>query len=120
LNRVLRRAGARLFNADIGEPGIGKSTIIIQAAANIARQYAKYYMSPEKNPQTDQNAGDRVCKGLMDNLFLLAETNMENIVQVVEELKPEFLIIDSIQTMYSDEMESAPGSVSQVRACGND
>ncbi len=122
LNRVL---GGGLVQGSLtlisGEPGIGKSTIIIQAAANIARQYGKVlYVTGEESAEQIKMRGDRVCKGLMDNLFLLAETNMENIVQVVEELKPEFLIIDSIQTMYSDEMESAPGSVSQVRACGNE
>ena len=63
---------------------------------------------------------DRVCRSLPENLFLLAETNMENINEVCRQLKPAFLIIDSIQTMYSSDLDSAPGSVSQVRACGNE
>ena len=63
---------------------------------------------------------DRVCKGDLDNLYLLSETNMENALAVTEELNPCFVVIDSIQTMYSSELESAPGSVSQVRACANE
>ena len=63
---------------------------------------------------------DRVCGELSDQLFILAETNMENISAVCQTLSPAFLIIDSIQTMYTADLESAPGSVSQVRACGNE
>ena len=63
---------------------------------------------------------DRVCKGDLDQLFLLSETNMENIMKVFEEVDPVFLIIDSIQTMYTNDLDSSPGSVSQVRACGNE
>ena len=62
---------------------------------------------------------DRVCGKIPENLFVLPETNLENVEVVCENIKPEFLIIDSIQTMYSEEIDSAPGSVSQVRACGN-
>jgi DNA repair protein RadA/Sms len=122
LNRVL---GGGLVKGSLtlisGEPGIGKSTIIIQAAAKIAESHGKVlYVTGEESVEQIKMRADRVCKGSLSNLFLLAETNMENIIQVQEELKPEFLIIDSIQTMYTDEMESAPGSVSQVRACGNE
>jgi len=122
LNRVL---GGGLVKGSLtlisGEPGIGKSTIIIQAAAKIAESYGKVlYVTGEESGAQIKMRADRVCKGALDNLFLLAETNLENIVQVQEELNPAFLIIDSIQTMYTDEMESAPGSVSQVRACGNE
>src|SRR5690606_31154915 len=78
------------------------------------------YVTGEESAEQIKMRADRVCQGELNNLFLLAETNMENIVRVQEELNPAFLIIDSIQTMYSDELESAPGSVSQVRACGNE
>ncbi len=122
LNRVL---GGGLVKGSLtlisGEPGIGKSTIIIQAASNLAEQYGRVlYVSGEESEEQIKMRGDRVCKGNMNNLFLLAETSMENIAAVTEELKPEFMIIDSIQTMYSPELDSAPGSVSQVRACGNE
>ncbi|MDD3199424.1 MAG: DNA repair protein RadA [Eubacteriales bacterium] len=122
LNRVL---GGGLVKGSLtlisGEPGIGKSTIIIQAAAKIAQNYGKVlYVTGEESAEQIKIRADRVCKDSLDNLFLLAETNMENIIHVQNELEPAFLIIDSIQTMYSEELESAPGSVSQVRACGNE
>ncbi|NCB42475.1 MAG: DNA repair protein RadA [Clostridia bacterium] len=121
LNRVL---GGGLVKGSLtlisGEPGIGKSTIIIQAAAKIAQKYGKVlYVSGEESEQQIKIRSDRVCQGDMSQLFLLAETNLEAILQVVEEEKPVFLIIDSIQTMYSQDLDSAPGSVSQVRLCGN-
>ncbi len=122
LNRVL---GGGMVKGSLtlisGEPGIGKSTIIIQAAANIAEKYGKVlYVSGEESEDQIKMRADRVCKTISENLFLLAETNMEVISSVAEELKPEFVIIDSIQTMYTEDLDSAPGSVSQVRACGNE
>lgn len=122
LNRVL---GGGMVKGSLtlisGEPGIGKSTIIIQAAANIAQKYGKVlYVSGEESEDQIKMRADRVCKTLPDNLFLLAETNMEVVSAVAEELNPEFVIIDSIQTMYTEDLDSAPGSVSQVRACGNE
>ncbi len=103
-----------------GEPGIGKSTLILQAVNNIAKtQGAVLYVSGEESEEQIKMRADRVCGELSDKVFILAETNMENIDMVCEKVKPKFLVIDSIQTMYSDEMDSAPGSVSQVRVCGN-
>ncbi|MCQ4636854.1 DNA repair protein RadA [Anaerovorax odorimutans] len=122
LNRVL---GGGMVKGSLtlisGEPGIGKSTIIIQAAANIAKKYGRVlYVSGEESEEQIKMRADRVCGELTDNLFILAETNMENVSVIADELKPEFVIIDSIQTMYSSDLDSAPGSVSQVRACGNE
>ena len=122
LNRVL---GGGLVKGSLtlisGEPGIGKSTIIIQAASRISESYGRVlYVTGEESAEQVRMRADRVCGGSFDNLFLLSETNMENIATVADELEPTFLIIDSIQTMYSGELESAPGSVSQVRACGNE
>ena len=112
LNRVL---GGGLVPGSLtlisGEPGIGKSTIIIQAAANIASsQGTVLYVSGEESEEQIKMRADRVCKQLPDSLFILAETNMENIDAVCQQIKPAFLIIDSIQTMYSAELDSAPGS----------
>lgn len=122
LNRVL---GGGMVKGSLtlisGEPGIGKSTIIIQAASKIAESYGKVlYVTGEESAEQIKMRADRVCKGGLEHLYLLAETNIERILPIVEELKPAFLIIDSIQTMYSELLESAPGSVSQVRACGNE
>ncbi len=122
LNRVL---GGGLVQGSLtlisGEPGIGKSTLILQAAAKIAARTGKVlYVTGEESEEQIKMRADRICNSGMDGLFLLAETNMENIIATAEQLVPSFLIVDSIQTMYSDELESAPGSVSQVRACANE
>jgi DNA repair protein RadA/Sms len=122
LNRVL---GGGLVTGSLtlisGEPGIGKSTLIIQAASKIASKgQPVLYITGEESLEQIRMRADRVCKGNMENLYLLSETNMENALAITEELKPCFLVIDSIQTMYSAELESAPGSVSQVRACTNE
>lgn len=121
LNRVL---GGGLVKGSLvlisGEPGIGKSTIIIQAASNIAKTGKKVlYVSGEESEEQIKLRADRVCGEIPETLFVLPETNLENVEVACENIKPAFLIIDSIQTMYSDELDSAPGSVSQVRTCGN-
>ncbi|MCQ2547124.1 MAG: DNA repair protein RadA [Clostridia bacterium] len=123
LNRVL---GGGLVPGSLtlisGEPGIGKSTIILQAAQHIAETKGRVlYVSGEESEEQIKMRADRVCGGkISDNLFILAETNIENVSAVCRTLEPEFLIVDSIQTMYSIDLESAPGSVSQVRTCGNE
>lgn len=122
LNRVL---GGGLVKGSLtlisGEPGIGKSTLIIQTASKIASAgQSVLYVSGEESEEQIKIRADRVCRGHSDNLFLLSETNMEIILSVAENLKPAFVIIDSIQTMYTKDLESAPGSVSQVRACTNE
>lgn len=121
LNRVL---GGGLVKGSLtlisGEPGIGKSTIIMQAASNIAsRGETVLYISGEESEEQLKLRADRIVGEIPECLLVLAETNMENIEIVCENIKPSFLIIDSIQTMYSDQLDSAPGSVSQVRQIGN-
>lgn len=121
LNRVL---GGGMVKGSLvlisGEPGIGKSTIIIQTAANIAARGASVlYVSGEESEEQIKLRADRVCSAIPDSLFVLSETNMENVETACENIKPAFLIIDSIQTLYSSQLDSAPGSVSQVRMCGN-
>ncbi|MBR2778849.1 MAG: DNA repair protein RadA [Firmicutes bacterium] len=122
LNRVL---GGGLVRGSLslisGEPGIGKSTLILQAAANIAQRYGTVlYVSGEESEEQIRIRADRICETLPDNLYILSETSLDNVILQLESLKPVFLIIDSIQTMFTDGIESAPGSVSQVRACGNE
>lgn len=121
LNRVL---GGGMVRGSLtlisGEPGIGKSTMIIQAAANLAKTLGTVlYVSGEESEEQIKMRADRVCGQLSDDLYILAETNMENIVNACENLKPKFLVIDSIQTMYTQTLDSVPGSVSQVRDVGN-
>ncbi|MCF0150845.1 MAG: DNA repair protein RadA [Firmicutes bacterium] len=121
LNRVL---GGGLVRGSLtlisGEPGIGKSTIIIQAAAHIcAAGNRVLYVSGEESEEQIKMRYDRVCKEKSDELYVLSETNLETAVSAIDQLDPAFVIIDSIQTMYTEDLDSAPGSVSQVRACGN-
>ena len=121
LNRVL---GGGMVKGSLilisGEPGIGKSTLIIQTAQNVAASGRKVlYVSGEESDEQIKLRADRVCGNLSDNLFVLAETNIENVETVCENMKPDLLIVDSIQTMYSDQLDSAPGSISQVRQIGN-
>lgn len=121
LNRVL---GGGLVPGSLtlisGEPGIGKSTLIVQVAARLASQIGTVlYVSGEESEEQIKLRSDRVCGETGENLYVVSETNMENVLSIVEKLKPKFIIIDSIQTMYTDVLDSAPGSVSQVRACGN-
>ncbi|MBR2540134.1 MAG: DNA repair protein RadA [Mogibacterium sp.] len=121
LNRVLG-GGIVLGSLTLisGEPGIGKSTIIAQAANRIANTYGKVlYVSGEESEEQVKLRADRVCSGISDDLFIYPETNLENILAVCDEIKPCFLIIDSIQTMYSAEVDSVAGSVTQIRACSN-
>ena len=110
------RGSLTLFS---GEPGIGKSTLLLQAAAHIAENNGRVlYVSGEESEEQIRMRADRICRELSGNLFILSETNMENIMTQFRKLKPVFMIVDSIQTMYTDVADSAPGSVTQVRECG--
>ena len=104
-----------------GEPGIGKSTLIAQSANSIASSYGTVlYVSGEESEEQVKLRADRVCSGnVSDSLYIYPETSIENILAVCEDMKPCFLIIDSIQTMYSSEVDSVAGSVTQIRACSN-
>ena len=98
-----------------GAPGIGKSTIVIQMADHLSRRGSKVlYVSGEESERQIKMRGERIGV-VADNLFILPETNLQNIVAETEKLRPDIVIVDSIQTIYSDKIESAPGSVSQVR-----
>ena len=98
-----------------GEPGIGKSTLVAQAADKLSNAGRKVlYISGEESERQIKMRGERL--GLTaENLYLLPETNLENILAETDKLKPEVIIVDSIQTVFSMKVESAPGSVSQVR-----
>jgi DNA repair protein RadA/Sms len=98
-----------------GDPGIGKSTLLAQAADKLSGQgMTVLYVSGEESERQIKMRGERL--GLQaENLYLLPETNLENIFGEIERMKPDVVIVDSIQTVFSSGIESAPGSVSQVR-----
>jgi DNA repair protein RadA/Sms len=103
-----------------GEPGIGKSTLLLQAAAHFAAHTGPVlYCSGEESEHQIKLRGERLGVGA-GPLFLLAETCVERIVEEVERLKPALLIVDSIQTVFSLKLQSAPGSVGQVRQAATD
>jgi DNA repair protein RadA/Sms len=103
-----------------GDPGIGKSTLLLQAAASFAGKGLKViYVSGEEAPAQIRMRADRL--GLREApVRLAAETNLRDILTTLEQEKPALAIIDSIQTMWADNVESAPGSVSQVRAAAHE
>ncbi len=97
-----------------GDPGIGKSTILLQVCANIAESRKVLYVSGEESLRQIKMRADRIGE-MPDNFLLLCETNLANIDAVIRRHKPDAVVIDSIQTMYCESSDSAPGSVSQVR-----
>lgn len=100
-----------------GDPGIGKSTLILQICQKLGEQGNRIlYISGEESPQQIKMRADRLGVNT-ENLYLLAETNMSVIEATINDMEPDFVIIDSVQTMYIDEVTSAPGSVTQVREC---
>ena len=98
-----------------GAPGIGKSTLIAQVADKLSQNNLKVlYVSGEESERQIKMRGERLGINA-ENLFLLPETNLENILTECERMQPNVVIVDSIQTVFSEKIESAPGSVSQVR-----
>ena len=98
-----------------GDPGIGKSTLLLQVCRNLAQASAYVlYISGEESLRQIKMRAERIGS-FPDNLELLSETNLDLIREVIERKKPQVVVIDSIQTMYREEVGSAPGSVSQVR-----
>lgn len=100
-----------------GAPGIGKSTLMLQIAAQVAANGTKVlYVSGEESVEQIAMRAERLGASKVD-MSVLTETSVEAILTAVESEKPQFLVIDSIQTLYTEEVTSAPGSVSQVREC---
>lgn len=108
-----------------GDPGIGKSTLILQAMARLINKDSEeksqnlksntiLYVSGEESPEQIKLRAERLCV-TSDNILLLPETLVENIISTSERLKPSAIVIDSIQTVYTEELTSAPGSVGQIR-----
>lgn len=99
-----------------GDPGIGKSTLLLQAIDQLAKTSTALYVTAEESTRQVKLRGERLGASA-ENLYLLAETSLEQIRKRVSEIKPNYLVIDSIQTIFTNSIESAPGSVSQVREC---
>ncbi len=120
LNRVL--GGGVVLGSLVligGEPGIGKSTLLLQVSGDFANQGEKVlYVSGEESLEQIKIRGERL--GLRDgNLYLLAETNLERIIAQAEKLSPQVFVLDSIQTVFSSKLSSSPGTISQVREVAN-
>lgn len=116
LNRVL---GGGLVRGSLvllgGEPGIGKSTLVLQTVLGMADKKV-LYVSGEESPRQLKMRADRL-KGETDDTLVFCETNLEKIISQLESVNPDVVVIDSIQTIYTETVESSPGSVSQVREC---
>lgn len=119
LNRVL---GGGLVPGSLvligGEPGIGKSTLMLQAGLHLKGRKV-LYVSGEESEQQIKMRAERL-KISSANFYILTETNSRQVFQTVETLKPDVLIVDSIQTLYSSQLESTPGSIGQVRQCAGE
>lgn len=101
-----------------GEPGIGKSTLLLQAGLRLKSQTV-LYVSGEESEQQIKMRAERLSDS-SPSFYILTETNTRNIFQAIEALSPSLVVIDSIQTLYSSQMESVPGSVGQVRQCAGE
>jgi DNA repair protein RadA/Sms len=98
-----------------GEPGIGKSTLLLQAAANVARSAGPVlYSSGEESEHQIKSRGERLGVGQAP-LYLLAETCLERILEEIAQIRPALVVVDSVQTVFSLKFQSAPGSIGQVR-----
>src|SRR6476619_3205637 len=101
-----------------GEPGIGKSTLLLQAAARLENAgHRVLYTSGEESPDQIRLRADRLIDEDAGAVHVLGETRLESIIQAVGTVGADVVVIDSIQTVYTDQLESAPGNVGQVREC---
>lgn len=117
LNRVL--GGGAVHGSLVlvgGEPGIGKSTILLQVCEKLCCQSKVLYISGEESPRQLKLRARRLGVN-PDNLYVYAGTDVDDIISVTEELSPDIMIVDSVQTIHRSDIQSTPGSVSQVREC---
>ncbi|NIK12907.1 DNA repair protein RadA [Alkalibacillus almallahensis] len=118
LNRVL---GGGIVPGSLvligGDPGIGKSTLLLQLSSQVANNHMNVlYISGEESEKQTKLRSDRLDAN-EDHLYIMAETNLEYVIDAIDQMNPSFVVIDSIQTIFNDAVTSAPGSVSQVREC---
>ena len=99
-----------------GAPGIGKSTLLLQICKSICKERTVLYVSGEESERQLKMRADRIGT-TPENLYILSETRLADILSAIETIKPDILIADSIQTLYNEDNDSAPGSISQVKDC---
>src|SRR5690606_35659935 len=97
-----------------GEPGIGKSTLMLQLSTSLTGKKT-LYVSGEESEQQIRMRASRMGLGASEHCYILTETRTRNIFQAIESIQPDLVVIDSIQTLYSDLLDSAAGSIAQVR-----
>ena len=118
LNRVL---GGGMVPGSIillgGEPGIGKSTLTLQTILHL--NLSVLYVSGEESPHQIKMRAERITKDIPENVVILSETSLEHIFEHAKDVKPQLLVIDSIQTIATEDVDSSPGSVTQVRECAS-
>lgn len=118
VNRVLGgglQAGAFVLIG--GEPGIGKSTLLLQTISNVATNHKVLYISAEESLSQVKGRADRL--NINQNILFMSETNFESAVSVIDQEQPQLVVVDSIQAVYSADVDSVPGSPSQIRHCAN-
>src|SRR5688572_1481763 len=120
LNRVL---GGGIVPGSLvligGEPGIGKSTLMLQLGLALKKMKV-LYVSGEESEQQIKMRAERLTASRNELCYILTETNTKNIFLGIEDLQPELIIVDSIQTLYSNLLDSTPGSIAQVRQCAGE
>ena len=123
INELDRVLGGGVVSGSViligGDPGIGKSTLLIQTLSGISERYGSVlYASGEESPEQIKIRAERLSIN-SGKIILLAETSLESVVNAASKLNPKVLVVDSIQTVYAEDITSAPGSVSQVRECAS-
>lgn len=117
LDRVLGGGAVRgsivLFG---GSPGVGKSTLLLQVCGNVASKERILYVTGEESERQLKMRAERLCVA-KDDIYVLAGTDINDVIAAIDELSPDLAIIDSIQTVYDPELSTAPGSVGQVKNC---
>ena len=117
LNRVL--GGGAVAGSLVlvgGAPGIGKSTLLLQICNQLCRERSVLYVSGEESERQLKLRAQRLGVS-PENLYILSETRLSDVLEAVESTQPDILIVDSVQTLYNEENESSPGSISQVKDC---